>query len=82
MILDKFSLKGRSGIVTGGGTGLGKAMATAGVQAGAEILIVGRRKEILEEAAKEMNRFGGPAIAFQADITRMGDIPKIVDKAI
>jgi len=29
-----------------------------------------------------MNRFGGPAIPFQADITKMGDIPKIVDKAI
>jgi NAD(P)-dependent dehydrogenase (short-subunit alcohol dehydrogenase family) len=82
MILDKFSLKGKSGIVTGGGTGLGKAMASAVVQAGGEILIVGRRKEVLEEAAKEMNRFGGRVIPFQADITRMGDIPRIVDKAI
>lgn len=82
MILDKFSLKGRSGIVTGGGTGLGKAMATAVVQAGAEILIVGRRKEVLGEAAKEMSRFGGPVIPFQADITKMEDIAKIVDEAI
>jgi NAD(P)-dependent dehydrogenase (short-subunit alcohol dehydrogenase family) len=82
MILDKFSLKGKSGIVTGGGTGLGKAMATAVVQAGGEILIVGRRKEVLEEAAREMNRFGGSVIPFQADITKMGDIPKIVAKAI
>lgn len=81
MILDKFSLKGKSGIVTGGGTGLGKAMATALVQAGAEILIVGRRKEVLEAAAKEMGRFGGPIIPFQADITKMADLPGIVDKA-
>ena len=57
MILGKVSLKRKSGIVTGGRTGLGKAIATAVVQAGAEILIVGRRKEVLEEAAKEMNRF-------------------------
>jgi NAD(P)-dependent dehydrogenase (short-subunit alcohol dehydrogenase family) len=82
MILDKFSLKRKSGIVTGGGTGLGKAMATAVVQAGAEIVIVGRRKEVLDEAAKEMKRFGGPVIPLQADITKMGDIPKIVDKAM
>ena len=82
MILDKFSLKGKSGIVTGGGTGLGKAMATAVVQAGAEILIVGRRKEVLEATAKEMSRFGGPIIPFQADITKIADLPKIVDKAI
>ena len=82
MILDKFSLKRKSGIVTGGGTGLGKAMATALVQAGAEVLIVGRRKEVLEEAAKEMRPFGGPVIPFQADISKMTPIPEIVDKAM
>ena len=82
MILEKFSLKGKSGIVTGGGTGLGKAMAAAVVQAGAEILIVGRRKKVLEEAAVEMTRFGGPVVPFQADMTKMAEIPKIVGKAI
>ena len=82
MILEKFSLKGKSGIVTGGGTGLGKAMAAAVVQAGAEILIVGRRIKVLEEAAVEMTRFGGPVVPFQADMTKMAEIPKIVGKAI
>jgi 2-deoxy-D-gluconate 3-dehydrogenase len=82
MILEKFSLKGKSGIVTGGGTGLGKGMATAVIQAGAEILIVGRRKDILEKTAKELSRFGGPVIPFPADLSKMGDISKIADKAI
>jgi len=82
MILEKFSLKGKSGIVTGGGTGLGKGMATAVIQAGAEILIVGRRKDILEKTAKELSHFGGPVIPFPADLSKMGDISKIVDKAI
>jgi 2-deoxy-D-gluconate 3-dehydrogenase len=82
MILEKFSLKGRSGIVTGGGTGLGKGMATAVIQAGAEILIVGRRKDILEKTAKELSQFGGPVIPFPADLSKMEDISKIVDKAI
>jgi len=41
-------------------------MATAVVQAGAEILIVRRREGVLEEAAKEMSRFGGPVNPFQA----------------
>ncbi len=82
MILEKFSLKGKSGIVTGGGTGLGKGIAAAVIQAGAEILIVGRRKEILEKAAKELGRFGGPIIPFPADLSKMGDISKIVEKAI
>jgi NAD(P)-dependent dehydrogenase (short-subunit alcohol dehydrogenase family) len=52
VILEKFSLKGKSGIVTGGGTGLGKGIATGMVQAGAAVLIVGRRKEILEKTAR------------------------------
>lgn len=82
MILDKFSLKRKSGIVTGGGTGLGQAMATALVQAGGQVLIVGRRKELLEEAAKEMGQFGGPVIPFQADMTKMTHIPQIVNKAM
>lgn len=82
MILEKFNLKGKSGIVTGGGTGLGKGMATAVIQAGAEILIVGRRKEILEKTAKELGRFGGAVIPFPADLSKMGDLSKIVDKAI
>jgi 2-deoxy-D-gluconate 3-dehydrogenase len=82
MILDKFSLKGKSGIVTGGGTGLGKGIATALVQAGASVLIVGRRMDVLEKTAKELSKFGGPAIPFSADVSQLGHIPKIVEKAI
>jgi 2-deoxy-D-gluconate 3-dehydrogenase len=82
MILDKFSLKGKSGIVTGGGTGLGKGIATALVQAGASVLIVGRRMDVLVKTAKELSKFGGPAIPFSADVSQMGHIPKIVEKAV
>jgi gluconate 5-dehydrogenase len=53
LILDKFSLKGRSGIVTGGGTALGKRMATALIQAGAELVIVGRRTDLLKKRPKK-----------------------------
>jgi NAD(P)-dependent dehydrogenase (short-subunit alcohol dehydrogenase family) len=60
MVLEKFSLKGKSGIVTGGGSGIGKAIATGLVQAGAEIVIVGRNKERLEKTAGEIRKFGGP----------------------
>jgi len=82
MILEKFSLKGKSGIVTGGGTGLGKGMATALIQAGAAVLIVGRREDILKKTAKELSHFGGPVVPFQADLSKMEDISKIVDKAL
>jgi len=82
MILEKFSLKGKSGIVTGGGSGIGKGMATGLVQAGAEIVIAGRKPERLEETARELQQFGGPVIPVQADVSRMGDIQSLVDRAV
>ncbi|NIS61507.1 MAG: glucose 1-dehydrogenase [Proteobacteria bacterium] len=82
MILEKFSLEGKSGIVTGGGSGIGKGIASGLVQAGAEIVIAGRRRETLEGAAQEMRQFGGPVIPVQADISKMGDVKVLVDRAV
>jgi 2-dehydro-3-deoxy-D-gluconate 5-dehydrogenase len=82
MILEMFSLKGKSGIVTGGGSGIGKAIAKGLVQAGAEIVIVGRNRERLEKAATEIEKFGGPVIALQADISKIEEIKKVVDRAV
>jgi 2-deoxy-D-gluconate 3-dehydrogenase len=82
MVLKKFSLKEKSGIVTGGGSGIGKAIAKGLVQAGAEIVIVGRNRERLEKAATEIEKFGGPVIALQADISKIEEIKKVVDRAV
>lgn len=82
MILEKFSLKGKSGIVTGGGSGIGKAISTAVVQAGAEIVMVGRNKERLEKTARELREYGGPVIPLPADVSNMEDIKRIVDCAL
>jgi 2-deoxy-D-gluconate 3-dehydrogenase len=82
MGLEKFSLKGRSGIVTGGGSGIGKAIAGGLVEAGAELVIAGRNKEKLENAAGEIRRLGGPVIPFQADVSRMADIRNLVDRTV
>jgi citronellol/citronellal dehydrogenase len=48
-------LDGRVALVTGGGTGLGKASALELVRCGARVTIVGRRSEVLEDAAAEIN---------------------------
>lgn len=82
MILEKFSLKGKSGIVTGGGSGIGKAISTAVVQAGAEIVIVGRNRERLEKTASELRQYGGPVIPLPADVSNLEDIKRIVDRAL
>ena len=82
MILEKFNLKGKSGIITGAGSGIGKGIATGLVQAGAELVIAGRNLEKLEAAAEEMRQFGGPVIPAQADISKMEDIKGLVDRAV
>jgi 2-deoxy-D-gluconate 3-dehydrogenase len=82
MVLEKFSLKGKSGIVTGGGSGIGKAIAKGVVQAGAEIMITGRDKERLEMVADELRPFEGPVVPIQTDISKMGDIKNLVDRTV
>ncbi|XAO27036.1 hypothetical protein I312_105878 [Cryptococcus bacillisporus CA1280] len=62
---DIFDVKGRVVLVTGGGTGLGKAITSGFVQNGAKVYISGRRQQVLEEAAKEI---GGDIIPIRGDV--------------
>jgi NAD(P)-dependent dehydrogenase (short-subunit alcohol dehydrogenase family) len=62
-------LKGRRILVTGGGTGLGKAMSTKFLKLGAEVHICGRRKLVCDETAAElMKAHGGKVVAHGLDI--------------
>ena len=63
---DVFSLKDRLAIITGGGTGLGFAMASCFVASGARVVITGRRADVLQGAAREL---GPNAFAEQHDVT-------------
>jgi len=62
-------LKGRRILVTGGGTGLGKAMSTKFLKLGAEVHICGRRKMVCDETAAElMKAYGGNVVSHGLDI--------------
>jgi len=82
MILETFRLQDRSGIVTGGGSGLGKGIATALVQAGAAVVIASRGMERLQQAAAEMSVFGGPVVPVQVDLSSMEQLPILVNRTI
>jgi gluconate 5-dehydrogenase len=62
-----FSLDGKVALITGGGTGLGFAMAECFIAAGARVVITGRRTEILERAVA---RLGPNAAGIEHDVTR------------
>src|SRR4029077_5394620 len=61
-------LEGRVALVTGGGTGLGKATALEFVRCGASVTIAGRREDVLHEAAAGCAKLAGPVDWVAGDI--------------
>lgn len=66
MLFDKSALAGKRILITGGGTGLGKGVATHLAAHGAEVHLWGRRLEVLQAAADEINALHGPRAHVQA----------------
>ena len=79
MILEKFSLKGKCGLVTGAGTGIGKGMARGLAEAGAKVALCGLHLEPLETAATEMTASGLAAVPFYVDMAQPESISGLVD---
>jgi citronellol/citronellal dehydrogenase len=71
-------LNGRTALVTGGGTGLGKATALELARCGASVTIVGRRTEVLEQAAEEIGAIAGPVDWIGGDVRAREDAKRLV----
>jgi NAD(P)-dependent dehydrogenase (short-subunit alcohol dehydrogenase family) len=72
-------LSGKTAIVTGGGSGIGKSMAQAFVREGAKVMIAGRHQAKLDAAAREI---GPDCLAIAADVSKPTDVEKLVRAAI
>lgn len=75
--LDKvFSLAGETALITGGGTGLGLGIARCFVRAGARVVLVGRREQLLRKAVQQLGR---TALAQPHDITKIDRVDDLIN---
>ncbi len=77
-IMERFSLEGRTALVTGGAQGIGKAYCEALVQAGAKVAVIDINLALAEETAHALIAGGGEAIAIRTDVTVQDDVQKMV----
>ncbi len=75
-----FDLKGRVAVITGASSGLGKQMSKAFAKQGADIIILARRIERLEELKKELEKEKIKCLAIQCDVTKTEDIENAAKK--
>lgn len=82
-MLRQDALKGKTILVTGGGTGLGKAMGKYFLQLGANLIITSRKIDKLEEAAKELEKeTGGKVLAVQSDVRKYDEVENVLNKGL
>lgn len=80
MVLERFSLSGRSALVTGGSRGIGRAIALALAEAGADVAIVSRGGEDLARTAQEIDEHDVRDIAITGDVGRPADRERIAEE--
>jgi 3-oxoacyl-[acyl-carrier protein] reductase len=75
--------KGKTVVVTGGGTGIGRAIAHAFGKIGANVVVASRNKEVVEQSAADIRReTGARALAMQTDVSVPAECAKLIDAAV
>jgi len=67
-LFDQFRLDGKTALVTGGSRGLGRVMALAFAEAGADVIITGRHQDTLDKTAGDIRAFGRKATTLETDM--------------
>ena len=81
-VMDLFNLEGRTAIVTGGASGLGRQMAMGLAEMGSNIVICSRKLERCQKTAGEIESLGVRALAFRCDLNKEEEIEQVVQGTI
>jgi NAD(P)-dependent dehydrogenase (short-subunit alcohol dehydrogenase family) len=81
-VTNLFDLSGKTAIVTGGGTGIGRQMAQGLAEAGANLVLCARKAERCEQAASELEQLGVRAIGLGCDVRDPDQVQHVVTKAV
>jgi len=74
-------LEKKIAVITGGGTGIGKATALLFAREGAAVVLAGRRAEPLERTAREITKAGGRALAVVTDVSDPAQVRRLFEQA-
>lgn len=75
-----FSLAGRTAVVTGGSSGIGKEIALALGQSGAKIILVARREPPLAATVEQLKQLGVPTTSISADLAHLADLNHVISR--
>lgn len=78
----KFDFTGKVAMVTGGGRGIGRAIALGLADSGAQVVVTARTQSEIEQVAKEIEAKGGKAMAMVTDLTVAAQIEELVQETI
>ena len=81
-VQELFDLSGKVAIVTGGGSGIGRQMAGALAELGANLVLCARKVERCEGAAAELAKLGVRALALQCDVRMPDDVRSVVERTV
>jgi len=81
-VQELFDLSGKTAIVTGGGSGIGRQMAGALAEQGAAIVVCARKFERCEQAASELAELGVRTLALRCDVREAAEVQAAVDRTV